>query len=156
MGNWRRVNLPLVGFKPNPIIVHSDSQGGDAIQELVQGRKLHRIHLLGVFGVNAKGIFNDLRGHRWLNSRTGGHGKAAQPEGLAWGQYSSRGDTVLDNKAIHQSCLRRHSGTLNESTNVGVKTGGSRVGGSRTMSKVDGNMGQGTQCLPRFGPSLWR
>ena len=28
-----------------------------------------------------------------------------------------------------ESFRRRHSGTLNESTNVGVKTGGSRVGG---------------------------
>ena len=65
-----------------------------------------------------------------LDSRTGGHGKAAQPEGLAWGQGSSGGDTFLDNKASHQSCLWRHSGTLNESTNVGVKTGGSRVGGT--------------------------
>ena len=29
-------NIPLVGFKPNPIIVYSDSQSGDAIQEIVQ------------------------------------------------------------------------------------------------------------------------
>ena len=35
MGDRRRVNLPLIGFKPNPIIVRSDSQGSDAIQELV-------------------------------------------------------------------------------------------------------------------------
>ena len=33
MGDRRRVNLPLVGFKPDPIIVRSDSQGGNAIQE---------------------------------------------------------------------------------------------------------------------------
>ena len=74
-------------------------------------------------------ILDDPRSHRWLDGPTGGHGKADQPEGLTWGQGSSGGDTVLDNKASHQSCLRRRSGTLNESTNVGVKTGRSRVGG---------------------------
>ena len=35
MGDRWRVNLPLIGFKPNPIIVRSDSQGGDAILEFV-------------------------------------------------------------------------------------------------------------------------
>ena len=41
-----------------------------------------------MFGVDAKGVFDGLRGHRRLNSRTGDHGKAAQLEGLAWGQDS--------------------------------------------------------------------
>ena len=36
---------------------------------------------------------------------------------------------VVDDRRGHQALLRRHSGTLNESTNVGVKTGGSQVGG---------------------------
>ena len=74
-------------------------------------------------------ILDDLRSHHRLNGRPGGHGKAAQLEGLAWGQYSSGGDVVLDNKTSHQAYVRRHSGTLNESTNVGVKTGRSPVGG---------------------------
>ena len=74
-------------------------------------------------------IFDDPRSHRRLNGRTGGHGKAAQPEGLAWRQCSFGDDIVLENKASQKSYLRRHCGTLNESTNVGVKTGGSRVGG---------------------------
>ena len=39
-------------------------------------------------------------------------------------------EVVVDLQASHQSFCRSHSGTLNESTNVGVKTGGSRVGGS--------------------------
>ena len=81
-----------------------------------------------MFGVDTKGILDDPRGHCRLNSRTGGHGKAAQPEGLAWGQSSSGGDIVSKDEASHRSCRRRHSGTLNESTNVGVKTGESRVG----------------------------
>ena len=37
MGDRWRVNLPLIGFKTDPVIVRSDSQGSDAIQELVQG-----------------------------------------------------------------------------------------------------------------------
>ena len=36
---------------------------------------------------------------------------------------------VEDDRRGHLALQRRHSGTLNESTNVGVKTGGSRVGG---------------------------
>ena len=36
---------------------------------------------------------------------------------------------VTDDRRSHQDLWRRHSGTHNESTNVGVKTGGSRVGG---------------------------
>ena len=36
---------------------------------------------------------------------------------------------VVDLQTSHRSFCRSHSGTLNESTNVGVKTGGSRVGG---------------------------
>ena len=36
---------------------------------------------------------------------------------------------AVDLQASHRSFYRSHSGTLNESTNVGVKTGGSRVGG---------------------------
>ena len=82
-----------------------------------------------MLGIDTKGGFDDPRGHRRLNDRTGGHGKAAQLEGLAWSQRSSDGDIILENKASHRPCRRRHSGTLNESTNVGVKTGGSRVGG---------------------------
>ena len=129
MGDRRRVNLPLVGFKPDPIIVRSDSQGGDAIRELIQGRELHWIHLLGESRADVEAVLDDLRSHRRRGGRTGGHDEAAQPESLAYSQGSSRGDVVLDNKASHQALPRWHSGTLNESTNVGVKTGGSRVGG---------------------------
>ena len=73
--------------------------------------------------------FDGPRGHRRLKGRAGGHDEAAELEGLAWGQGSSGDDIILDNKASHQPSWQRHSGTLNESTNVGVKTGGSRVGG---------------------------
>ena len=43
MGDLGRVDLSQIGFRPNLIVVCSDSQGGDAIQELVQGRELHWI-----------------------------------------------------------------------------------------------------------------
>ena len=36
---------------------------------------------------------------------------------------------AVDLQTSHRSFCQSHSGTLNESTNVGVKTGGSRVGG---------------------------
>ena len=49
MGDRRRINLPLVRFKPDPILVRSDTQGGDAILELIKGGELHWIHLFGEF-----------------------------------------------------------------------------------------------------------
>ena len=54
----------MVGFKPDPIIVRSDSQSGDAIQELVQGGELHWIHLFGKFRADMESVFDDLRSHR--------------------------------------------------------------------------------------------
>ena len=83
MGDRWRMNLPLVGFKPDPVIVRSDAQGGDAIQELIEGEELHWVHLFGKFRINVEAIFNDLRSHRRCNSQSGGHNEAAQPESLA-------------------------------------------------------------------------
>jgi len=77
MGDRRRVNLPLVRFKPDPIIVRSDSQGGDAIQELIQGRELHWTHLLGELRADVATVFDDPRSHRRRDGRTGGHDEAA-------------------------------------------------------------------------------
>ena len=77
MGDRRRVNLPLVGFKPNLILVRSDPQSGDAIQELIDGRELYRIHLLGKFRVDVEAVFHDLRSRRWRDSRSGAHDEAA-------------------------------------------------------------------------------
>ena len=53
---------------------------------------------------------------------------AAEHKKLA-GRENPLDVAVAVDDVIHQSFRRRHSGTLNESTNVGVKTGGSRVGG---------------------------
>ena len=77
MGDRWRVNLPLVGFKPDPIIVCSKSQGGDAIQELIQGRELYWIHLLGEYRADVEAVFDDPRSHRRRDGRTGGHDEAA-------------------------------------------------------------------------------
>ena len=75
VGNLGRVNLSQIGFKPNLIVVCCDSQGGDAIQELVYGRELYWIQLLGEFRVDVKIAFDDPRGHRRSGGRTGGHEK---------------------------------------------------------------------------------
>ena len=129
MGGRRGSDVPLVGFKPDPVIVCSDSQSGDAIQELIKGGELHRIYLFGEFRTDAKVMLDDPRGHRRRGRRWGSHDEAAKSESLAYSQSSPRGDVVLDNEMGHRALQRRHRGTLNESTNVGVKTGGSRVGG---------------------------
>ena len=83
MGDRWRVNLPLLRYKPDPVIVRSDAQGSDAIQDLIDGEELHWVHLFGRFRINVEAIFNDMRSHRRRNSRSGGHDEAAQPESLA-------------------------------------------------------------------------
>ena len=55
--------------------------------------------------------------------------EAAEYEDLSGDEGSSLDDIIIDDRRGHQTLCRQHSGTLNESTNVGVKTGGSRVGG---------------------------
>ena len=37
VGSLGRINFSQIGFKPNLIVVRGDSQGGDAIQELIYG-----------------------------------------------------------------------------------------------------------------------
>ena len=55
--------------------------------------------------------------------------KAAKYKDLSGEENLTLDHIVTDDRMIHQTLWRRHSGTLNESTNVGVKTGGSQVGG---------------------------
>ena len=83
MGDQWRVNLPLIRFKPDPVIVRSDAQGGDAIQELIEGRELHWVHLFDEFRIDMEAVFDDSRSHRRCDCRLGGHDKAAQPKSLA-------------------------------------------------------------------------
>ena len=78
MGGRRGSNVPLVGFKPNPVIVRSDSQSGNAIQELIKTGELYRIHLFGKLRIDVKVMRDDPRGHRWRDSRWGSHNEAAK------------------------------------------------------------------------------
>ena len=103
MGGRRGFNVPLVGFKPNPVIVRSDYQSGNAIQELIKGGEIYRIHLFGKLRIDAKVMRDDPRGHRWRDSRWGGHNEAAKLESLAYSQRSPRGDVILDNETIHRA-----------------------------------------------------
>ena len=73
MGGQRGSNVPLVGFKPNLVIVRSDSQRGDAIQELIKGGELHRIHLFGEFRIDVEVMRDDSRRHSRCDSRWGRH-----------------------------------------------------------------------------------
>ena len=103
MGDRRGVNLPLVGFKPDLIIVHSDSQSGDATQELVKRGEFYLIHLFGKLQIDVKVMRDDPRGHRRCDSRWGGHNEAAKPESLAYSQRSPRIDIILDNETSHRA-----------------------------------------------------
>ena len=74
----------------------------------------------------ARGVAIDLL---QMAKQIGPQCEAAEHEDL-----SGEEDFPLDSIAVnasrsHRTFWGRHSGTLNESTNVGVKTGGSRVGG---------------------------
>ena len=77
VGDRRGFNIPLVGFKPNPVIVCGDSQSSDAIQELIKGGELHWIHLFSEFRIDMEVIRDDPGGHRRRDSRLGGHDEAA-------------------------------------------------------------------------------
>ena len=64
MGDRRGPDVPSIGFKPNPVIVRSDSQSGYAIQEFIKVGELHWIHLFGKFRTDTKVMIDDPRGHR--------------------------------------------------------------------------------------------
>ena len=66
-----------------------------------------------------------------VTSRTGTQSEAAKHKELAREKSLPGNRIVTDDRASHRFFYRQHSGTLNESTNVGVKTGRSRVGGPK-------------------------
>ena len=74
----------------------------------------------------ARGVALDLL---QMAKRVGPQCEAAEYEDLSGEKNLTLDCIVADDRRSHQALWRRHSGTLNESTNVGVKTGGSRVGG---------------------------
>ena len=61
--------------------------------------------------------------------RVGPQYEAAEYGTLPGEEGFSLDSVTIDDLRGHRTFRRWHSGTLNESTNVGVKTGGSRVGG---------------------------
>ena len=74
----------------------------------------------------ARGVAVDLL---QMAKRVGPQYEVAEQKDLSGKEGFSLDDVITDDRRGHRSLCRRHSGTLNESTNVGVKTGGSRVGG---------------------------
>ena len=73
----------------------------------------------------ARGVAVDLL---QMTKRIGPQCEAAEHKNLS-GEKSLALDGVVGDWRRHQASKRQHRGTLNESTNLGVKTGGSRVGG---------------------------
>ena len=78
------------------------------------------------FHLMARGIAVDLL---QMAKRVGPRYEAGEYEDLSGEKGFSLNNVITDDRRGHRVLCRRHSGTLNESTNVGVKTGGSRVGG---------------------------
>ena len=76
----------------------------------------------------ARGVAFDLL---QMANRIGPQCKAAEYEDLSGEKSLTLDRIAIDDSRSHQAERRRHKGTLNESTNVGVKTGGSRVGGPK-------------------------
>ena len=74
----------------------------------------------------ARGVAVDLL---QMAKRIGPQCEATEYEDLSGEKSLTLDCIVVDDLRSHRALLRRHRGTLNESTNVGVKTGGSRVGG---------------------------
>ena len=79
----------------------------------------------------ARGVAIDLL---QMAERVGPQYEAAEHEDLS-GEEGFIPDGVVGDWRSHRALQRRHRGTLNESTNVGVKTGGSRVGGPELCVK---------------------
>ena len=74
----------------------------------------------------ARGVAIDLL---QMAKRVGPQYEVAEHKGLSGEEGFSLNGAITDDRRGHRVLCRRHSGTLNESTNVGVKTGGSWVGG---------------------------
>ena len=64
-----------------------------------------------------------------VTNRIGTQSEAAEHKKLTGEEGFPGNSFVVDDQTSHQTFCQRDSGTINESTNVGVKTGRSRVGG---------------------------
>ena len=74
----------------------------------------------------ARGVALDLL---QMAKQIGPQCEAAEYKDLSGEENLTLDRIATDDRRSHQALWQRHSGTLNESTNVGVKTGGSQVGG---------------------------
>ena len=74
----------------------------------------------------ARGVAIDLL---QMAKRVGPQREGAEHEDLSGEESFSLDSVIIDDQRGHQTFWGRYSGTLNESTNVGVKSGGSWVGG---------------------------
>ena len=74
----------------------------------------------------ARGVGVDLL---QMAKQVGPQYEAAKYEDLAGEEGFSLDNVITDDRRGHRAFCQWHSGTLNESPNLGVKTGGSRVGG---------------------------
>ena len=72
----------------------------------------------------ARGVAIDLL---QMAKQVGPQCEAVEHEDLS-GKKNLTQNGVVEGWRSHRALQQRHRGTLNESTNVGVKTGGSRVG----------------------------
>ena len=77
-------------------------------------------------GLMARGVAIDLL---QMAKRVGPQYEGAEHKDLSGEEGFSLDGVITDDRRGRRVLCRRHSGTLIESTNVGVKTGGSRVGG---------------------------
>ena len=74
----------------------------------------------------------------------GTQGEAAEHKKLTGEEGFPGNNIIVDDRTSHRTFCRQHSGTLNESTNFGVKTDRSRVGSPELCvrgSKVTGDKG---------------
>ena len=131
----------------------SDCRGLESIEDKVS-MVVRNVVQASESNLMAWGVAVDLL---QMAKRVGPQYEAAEHEDLSEEKGFSLDNVITDDRRGHRVHCRWHSGTLNESTNVGVKTGGSRVEGPKQCvlgSMVTG--GKGHDVLPRFGPSRWR
>ena len=123
-------------------VTGSDCRGIESVEDQVSA-DIRDVVQAPESDLTARGVAFDLL---QMAKRVGPQSEAAEHENLSV-EKSLALDCVVEVLGSHRALQRRHRGTLNESTNVGVKTGGSRVGGPDLCVKADGNRKQGTQMF---------
>ena len=103
----------------------SDCRGLESVEDQVS-TDVRNIVQASESDLMARGVAVDLL---QMAKRVGPQYEAAEYEDLSGEKGFSLDSVTMDDQRGHRTFRRRHSGTLIESTNVGVKTSGSRVGG---------------------------